>query len=190
MPRQNGSGTGSDNGFRNGIRLINGGANQSNGVTPAASKGASSTGELVDFETIREAKMEEKRRKTERFFFKNLLGVYCVTAKDAITAVELVDVSEDGIAFQVKFDPRNPWPREIDDIPMRLYFSQDSYLEIGVKIQNSRQTIDGGTRMIRYGCSVDKTWSSYEAYQQFVRFLKLYSEHNHRDAGNTCVFYT
>jgi len=189
MSKSNGSGAGSGNGTRNGMRVVTGGLSPVIGTQGAVEGADHPNGELVDFSQVREQKIEEKRRKTERIFFKNLLAVYCVTATDAMAGVDLVDISEDGLAFQVRFDPRNPWPRDLNELPFRLYFSQDTYLEIGVVIQNSRQTIDGGARMVRYGCTIDKSWSSYATYLQFVRFLKLYAEHNHRDTGDTKIYY-
>jgi hypothetical protein len=32
--------------------------------------------QVVDFEDVKQARMEEKRRKTERIFFKNLLSIF------------------------------------------------------------------------------------------------------------------
>lgn len=148
------------------------------------------TGEpVVDFNEARATKMEEKRRKTERIFFKQMLGVYSVLANDKIKPIEIIDISEDGLSFQVPFDNKNPWPTDLTDINLRLYFSQDTYLPIVVKIQNSRAGIDQGARIVRYGCTVDKSLTSYTAFQQFVKFLKLYSEHAHKDMGEVSVFY-
>jgi hypothetical protein len=144
---------------------------------------------VVDFNEARAQKLEEKRRKTERIFFKQLLGVYSVVGTHTMCPIELVDVSEDGCSFQIPFNPEKPWPKDLAEIPIRVYFSQDSYLEVIVQIQNARPSIENGTRYTRFGCTVDKTIAAYPAYQQFVRFLKLYSEHSHKDMGDVSVFY-
>lgn len=144
---------------------------------------------VVDFNEVRQAKMEEKRRKTERIFFKNLMSVYCVVGKDKMRPIELIDVSEEGCSFQIPFDPKNPWPRSSEEIPIRLYFSQDTYVSVVLKVQNSRPSIEEGQRYQRFGCTVDQTLSSYPAYQQFVRFLKAYADHAHKDMGDVSVFY-
>lgn len=145
---------------------------------------------LVDFNEIRAQKIDEKRRKTERIFFKHLLGVYCVTGSSQMRPIELIDISEDGCSFQVPFDGNRPWPNDLaQEIPIRMYFSQDTYLLVHFRIENSRPCIDNGSRYIRYGCSVDKELTNYPAYQQFVRFLKLYSEHAHKDTGDVTIFY-
>ena len=50
--------------------------------------------QLIDFTKAREEKLEEKRRKTERIFFNNLLGVYTVIANDQLKNIELIEVSD------------------------------------------------------------------------------------------------
>jgi len=144
---------------------------------------------VVDFNQVRSQRMDEKRRKTERIIFQNLLGVYCVTGNTQMKQLQLVDVSEEGIAFLVPFDARNPWPKEDGDLPIRLYFTQDTYLPIQVRVVNSRPSIENGARYVRYGCTVDSSLQSYETFQQFVRFLKSFSEQAHKDSGKDSVFY-
>lgn len=144
---------------------------------------------VIDFNEARAQKMEEKRRTTERIFFKHLLNVYSVVGNGNLRPIEFIDMSEEGCSFQVPHDPENPWPTDSKDLPLRIYFSQDTFLEIRANIQNSRPSIENNRRYVRYGCSVDKTTASYTAYQQFVKFLKLYSEHAHKDQGDMTVFY-
>lgn len=145
---------------------------------------------IVDFNQAREQKLAEKRRKNERIFFKQLLSVYSVVEQGKIMPIELIDVSEDGCSFQLPFSATHPWPNSTTTpIPLRLYFSQDTYLEILVTVQNSRPFIDDRGRYTRYGCTVDTQTSAYPAFQQFVKFLKLYSEASHTDMGNVTVFY-
>lgn len=144
---------------------------------------------VVDFQEIREKKLEEKRRKNERVFFKNMLGIYSVMENEKIRPIEIIDLSEDGLSFQVPFSPEDPWPKDLKSVPIRFYFSQDSYLPLVLEIKNSRPCISEGSRYIRYGCKIDQTVSTFEAFQQFVRFLKLYSEHSHQDQGGTTLFY-
>ncbi len=148
---------------------------------------------VVDFNQARTQRMDEKRRKTERIFFKHLLGVYCVTegttGHPEMRQLEIADISEDGCAFQVPFDSKNPWPNQLKEMTLRLYFSQDTYIPINVKIQNSRPSIENGKKYHRYGCAVDTSLKSYEAYQKFVSFLKSYSEHAHKDTGDVTLFY-
>ncbi|MGK5087801.1 PilZ domain-containing protein [Bdellovibrionota bacterium FG-2] len=145
--------------------------------------------QVIDFGEVRTKRLEEKRRKTERIFFKHLLNVYSVIGNGVIQPIEICDISEEGCSFQVPFNSNSPWPTTTDNVPLRLYFSQDTYLEVFVTIQNSRPAIENNARYMRYGCSVHQTTASYAAYQQFVKFLKLYAEQSHKDLGDATVFY-
>ena len=145
--------------------------------------------QVVDFSEIRAQKLEEKRRTTERIFFKHLLSVYSVIGLTKMCALEFIDVSEEGCSFQIPYDAENPWPKDSGDLPLRIYFSQDTYLEIRVRIVNSRPSIENNRRYVRFGCAVDQNTQSFAAYQQFVKFLKMYSEHAHKDMGDVSVFY-
>lgn len=144
---------------------------------------------VVDFTEVRAQKLEEKRRTTERIFFKHLLSVYSVVGGATMCPIEFIDLSEEGCSFQIPYDAERPWPTDSNDIPLRIYFSQDTYVEIRVKVQNSRPSIENNRRYVRFGCVVDTTTKSYAAYQQFVKFLKAYSEHAHKDMGDVTVFY-
>ena len=150
--------------------------------------------QVIDFSQLRAKKLEEKRRKTERIFFKSLLSVYTVMGDGKkMLPIEIIDISEDGCSFQIPYNPNCPdesqWTVTTTDLPLRLYFSQDTYLEVTAKIANSRPSIENGARYTRYGCQVDKTSHTYPAFQQFVKFMKLYSEFARRDMGDISVFY-
>lgn len=148
------------------------------------------TNQVVDFIETRARRLEEKRRKTERIFFKQIMGIYCVVGDHELFPIDIVDMSEEGCSFQIEFNPySSPWPEETKEIPLRLYFTQDTYLPLHLQIQNSRHYIENGKRYIRFGCKVDQSVSSYSAYQQFVRFLTFYSEHAHQDNGKVTHFY-
>lgn len=145
--------------------------------------------QVIDFGQARAQKLEEKRRATERIFFKHLLNVYSVVGDHSMVPIELIEVSEEGCSFQIPHNPQKPWPKNLEEIPIRIYFSQDTYLELRVKIKHSNPSIDNNQRYMRFGCVVDQNTASFVAYEQFVRFLKLYSEHSHKDLGDISVFY-
>ncbi|MFZ9594713.1 MAG: PilZ domain-containing protein [Bdellovibrionia bacterium] len=144
---------------------------------------------VVDFNEVREKKLEQKRRRTERILFRNLVAVYSVGKDSKPYPVDLIELSEDGCSFQVPLDPTSENPIKNDEIPLRIYFSQDTYLEIFVKIVNARPSIENNVRTIRYGCQVDQSIKAYQAYQLFVRFLKQYALFAHRDLGKASAFY-
>ena len=147
------------------------------------------SGHIIDFNEARKSRLAEKGRKTERIFFKSLLSTYSVDLHGNLFPIDIIDVSEEGCSFQMPIDPVERQPKDAKDLPIRLYFSQETYLEIFLQIQNSLPVIDNSKAYIRFGCKVDKTTKSYPAYELFVKFLKVYSEQSHKDTGKTSVFY-
>ncbi len=145
--------------------------------------------EVIDFNRVREEKMEEKRRSTERIFFTQLLGIYGVTGQEKMLSIELLDASFDGIAFKIPATAEEKIPKTLKILPIRLYFSQETYLPLEIKIQNSRPHIEDGIKYIRYGAVIDKTHGSYEAYEHFIKFMHAYSVHAHKDLGDVTLFY-
>lgn len=150
---------------------------------------AKNNDQVIDFTEARAKKMEEKRKNAERVFFKNLLGIYSVVDGTQMKGIEFLEVSEDGCSFQIPFNPDNLWPGDLKEIPIRMYFSQDTYLPVTLKIQNSGPIIQDGVRYIRFGCKMDKKAKGYETYKKFVQFLKSFSENAYRDQGDVQVFY-
>jgi hypothetical protein len=144
---------------------------------------------VVDFTEYRAQRLEDKRRKNERILINHFLGVYAVYGGNSLYQVELMDISDDGCSFQVPIDANKPWGEERKEFTIRLYFSQESYLSIPVSVQNKKTVSVNGNRFTRYGCSVDTTASTYDAYSAYVHFLKAYSIVSQNDAGNVNVFF-
>lgn len=145
---------------------------------------------VIDFAAAREKKLEQKVRQNERVVFGNLLSVYFVDREANLHPIEMIEMSESGLSFQIHSSHAMPVSSGADDeIPVRLYFSQDTYLEIFVSIKNTRPSIENGEKYNRFGCLVDTTTQSFPAYQLFVQFLKQYAVQSHRDMGKVSAFY-
>lgn len=145
--------------------------------------------QVIDLNEVRSQRLEEKRRKTERVFMNQFLGVYCMTGNNSMHQIEIVDVSDDGIGFQVPYSAEKPSPITEGNFPIRLYFNQESFLQVHVTVQNQREAMQNGTRYTRYGCAVDPTTSTFAAYQAFVKFLQIYGEVSQKDKGDVNVFF-
>jgi hypothetical protein len=144
---------------------------------------------VIDFNRVREQRLEQKRRKNERVLFKNLLSVYLVQSSRHLIPVDLIDLSEEGCSFQLPQNHQNTLQPKKDEAVLRVYLSQETFLEIFVKLVHSRPAIESHQRFVRYGCEVNQKVQSYQAYRHFVQFLKSYSEHAHRDLGHATGFY-
>ena len=59
---------------------------------------------------------------------------------------------------------------------LRMYFSQNTYLLVGLKIVNAMLYIENGAKFLRCGCSVNQDFKSYDTYCQFVKFIDLLAQ--------------
>lgn len=149
-----------------------------------------SQGQVISFSKAREAKIEEKRRRYERILFKHILGVYCVAEGHGLKAVELVDVSADGLSFQLPVNSKNLESLAPgNELTFRFYFSQDTFVPIIVKVMNERSCVEDGQKYVRFGCVVDSSAQSYETYKSFVVFLSKYAEAAQQDKGDLKFFF-
>jgi len=143
--------------------------------------------DIINLNQVRNRKQEEKQRKTERIFFHDLIGVYGVMTGDRLIPIELADVSEEGLGFQLPYREEKKWPLDMTDQRIRLYFSEESFMEVVVNIKNSRPVIDSGDRYVRYGAEIASDHKTYNAWKKFVGFLKAYADVSQRDSGNMGV---
>lgn len=148
-------------------------------------------GQVIDFRSARDARIEERRRKYERVLFRNILGAYCVMNGGAkLDAVELVDASREGISFQLPLTSKNLSDMEHGkEMSFRLYFSQEAFLTLGVRIVNKRDCIEGGVAYARFGCAVDTAAPSYDTFLAFVNFLTSFAETGQMDTGGAKLSY-
>lgn len=129
------------------------------------------------------------RRKTERLAIKDFLRIYGVIDENQMTQIHLVDVSSDGCSFQFPTIAGQKFAKHPDDLSVRLYFSNDTYLTISFNVKNSRSYVENDTQYTIYGCSVDRSSPSFNVYLKFIDFLKVYSENAQKDVGDTKVSY-
>lgn len=143
---------------------------------------------IVNLSKVREEKIEERRREYERIVFKNTLGVYTVMDQSGLHAIDLIDISEGGLSFQVP-EKKALEVKEGDNLNLRFYISTDTYILVGIKVVRSFSAIDQGQVMHRYGCLIDKTMASYAAIFHFVQFIAKCAEHGHKEESGVKVYY-
>lgn len=144
---------------------------------------------IISLNKARAEKNEQKRREYERVLFKNIIGAYCVIEDKGLQAIELVDLSMNGLSFQVPHDNTKINFEVGSQFSFRLYFSQSTYLPLAIKIIHKRSTLENGSAYVRYGCEVDTNLASYKSYTHLVHFLATYAEHAKEDKSPTKLFF-
>ncbi len=147
-----------------------------------------SAGNVVSLSEVRDEKIEERRREFERVVFRSNFGAYTPVDGRGLQAIELVDISEGGILFQVA-ENSNYSLQQGEATSVRLYFSTEGYISIDVKVARSFIAMENGRAVHRYGCIMDKTMSSYAAFYHLVHFITKCAEHGHHDGEHHKIYY-
>jgi hypothetical protein len=144
--------------------------------------------QVVDLSSVRQERIEERKRDYERVVFRSNFGVYTYNESVGLNAIEVLDISEGGMQFQTA--ERSSLRLDVGDvIPVRFYFASDHYIAIDVKVVRSFTAIENLRPVHRYGCLMDKSMASYSAIYHFVQFITKCAEHGHKDDQHLKVFY-
>ncbi|MFZ9002190.1 MAG: PilZ domain-containing protein [Bacteriovoracaceae bacterium] len=136
---------------------------------------------VLDFVEKRSQNIEEKRQGFERILFRNILGTYTLLDNEGtIYPVKLIDVSRSGCMFEIPWNHKKDKRYEKEEeIKMRMYFSEKSFIPVLVKIKYSMEKIEGGGKaFMRYGCEFDKSLTSFKALESFIDFLYNFAEYS------------
>ncbi len=144
-------------------------------------------GKVFQLSDARKEKQENLRREYERVLFNKLLGCYTVIEKLGLKSVELVDVSKSGCSFRMP--TADGTYRMGEEIALRLYFSNKTYLPTNLTIRRVTNVVENGLSYNQYGCEFDSTLSTHPALMSFVEFVEKYSQHASEDKGDKQVWY-
>ncbi len=143
---------------------------------------------VINLNSVRQEKIEEKRREYERVVFRSNFGVFIYDENSGLNAVEIIDISEGGVQFQTP-EKSHLALQAGDIVPLRLYFATEYYISIDVKVARSFTALENGSAVHRYGCLMEKSMASYSAIYHFVQFITKCAEHGHKDDQHLKVFY-
>ena len=98
---------------------------------------------------------------------------------------EEIDISKSGMSFRI---PVNEGKFELDEeMEFRFYFSSKTYIPIKVTVKRVDK-IDDGLKYYQFGCSFDKSWSTYPAVEKFIEFIDLFTQSAKEDKGEEQVW--
>lgn len=135
---------------------------------------------VIDMTERRQEIIMEERRSARRTVLDSFIGAFCIVPKKGLLKVALYDISEDGLAFDMK-SLEGQFPLN-EEVAMRVYLSRDTYFPFVVKIQNVR--VIEGEDVYRHGANFVKGSISDAALFHFVKFIENVSASLHRDAGD------
>lgn len=151
------------------------------------SKSGLRDGKIVDLNSYRRNKNEERRREYERVLFNRVLGVYSFAEKAGLHHVEVVDISFSGIRFR---EEKPDLPLKVGQkIALRFYFTPGSYLRLVVDVKRVTPFTDEDREGLEYGCELDKNTKSYGALKQLISFMYKYAEIACQDGNPPMIWF-
>jgi hypothetical protein len=146
-------------------------------------KPASASAPVVDMTEKRQEILEQERRKVRRTILSEFIGAMVVVPEKGLVKVNLYDISENGLAFDV--DTEAGHFSLNDKVAMRVYLNQQTYFPFVVNVQNLRKVGDEG--VFRHGANFVKGSINDEALFHFVKFIETVSAALQRDQGDIMV---
>ena len=156
----------------------------------ATNPGFSESEEVVEFETDifdmterRQEIIQDERRDVRRTILTGFIGAFVVVPGQGLVRVDIYDISEDGVAFDMESE--NGHFNSGEEVAMRVYLNQYTYFPFVTTIQNVRGINEGEHH--RHGASFVKGTVNDEALYHFVKFIETVSASLERDNGDVMV---
>lgn len=138
---------------------------------------------LFDMTERRQEILQDERREVKRTILTGFIGAFIVIPNQGLVRVDIYDISEDGVAFDL--EAKMGHFNSGEEVAMRVYMNQYTYFPFIIKIQNHRSL--EGNELGRHGASFVKGSVNDEALYHFVRFIETVSASLERDKGDVMV---
>ena len=142
-----------------------------------------SKGGVVDFTEARQALLNQDRRQVKRTILTEFVGAFVVVPEKGLLKVNLYDISETGIAFDLLQTEGTFAPDE--EVAMRVYLNHTTYFPFSVAITHARMIEEEG--VIRHGANFMKGSLNDIALHHFIKFIENVSASLRKDTGDIMV---
>lgn len=158
-------------------RLKNKKSNEATGIVP------DSPATVSDMTEARQAIMNKDKRAVKRTILSEFVGAFVVFPERGLCKVTLVDISENGVAFDL--DMSEGYFLEEEEVAMRVYLNHKTFFPFIAKVTNARMFSD--EHLVRHGANFVKGTINDEALYHFVKFIETVSASLKTDSGDVQV---
>lgn len=138
---------------------------------------------VLDMTERREAALTAERRSVKRTILTEFIGGFAVIPQQGLQKISIYDISESGLAFDLKLNEGQF--RVGEEVAVRIYFSQTSYIPVSVKVANIRSIEDEG--VVRFGANFVTGSFNQDAMYHLVKFVEKVGTSLHTDKGDLVV---
>lgn len=138
---------------------------------------------VLDMTERRQEVLTEERRLVRRTILSEFIGAYAVVPEQGLAKVALYDISEQGMA--VDLESALGQFREGEEVALRIYLSQDTFMPFVARVYNCRHIPEEG--VYRHGVAFLKDTINNDALSHFIQFLESVSASLKTDKGDVIV---
>lgn len=138
---------------------------------------------ILDMTERRQEIIQNERREVKRTILTGFIGAFVVIPGQGLLKVDIYDISENGIAFDM--DIMNGKFHLGEEVAMRVYMNQTTYFPFVIQIQNSRDIEDDN--IVRHGSKFTEDSLNSQALYHFVKFIETVSASLEKDTGDVMV---
>lgn len=138
---------------------------------------------VIDMTEKRQEMLAQERRQVKRTILSEFVGAFALVPRKGLLKVNLYDISENGLAFDVEGEAGHFAVGE--EVAMRVYLNQQTYFPFVVRVQNVRGIDEEDT--FRHGANFLKETVNSEALHHFVKFIETVSASLQSDNGDITV---
>lgn len=137
---------------------------------------------VVKITELQEKKAGKDRRNAQRVLLGNLFGAFAVIDRKGLLKLQLVDLSETGLRFEL--EEKCGRFRKGERLAFRLYFSQFEYLPLTIKVVHTQNEQEENVSVVQYGCQFEADERVQECVRYLLEFVKRYVELAKDDTGD------
>lgn len=138
---------------------------------------------LLDMTERRQEIIKAERREVRRTILTGFIGAFVVLPNRGLQKVDIYDISDNGIAFDLPSDVGHF--KKSEEVAMRIYMNHNTYFSFIAQVQNFRSIIDEGS--YRHGANFVKGTVNDQALHHFVKFIETVSASLELDSGDVMV---
>lgn len=139
--------------------------------------------EVIGFEQAKVLLLEKERREAQRTILTEFVSAYAVLPERGLLKVELFNISDAGLAFDVdaaqgRFDIG-------EEVAFRIYLNHKTYFGFTVRVRYANEVPEEG--VIRHGTEFTDSSKSDSALQHFIQFIESVSTRLKEDDGDLLI---
>lgn len=139
--------------------------------------------EVIAFEQAKVLLLEKERREAQRTILTEFVSAYAVLPERGLLKVELFNISDAGLAFDVdaaqgRFDIG-------EEVAFRIYLNHKTYFGFTVRIRYANEVPEEG--VIRHGTEFTDSSKGDSALQHFIQFIESVSTRLKEDEGDLLI---